>query len=78
MQIEKLLAQAKCPIVVGGTNYYIESLLWDILISPPATAMSDDEASTSANTQQMSTATGSEAGMPHNVNIAGKKQNYAF
>jgi len=40
--------------------------------------MSDDEASTSANTQQMSTATGSEAGMPHNVNIAGKKQNYAF
>ncbi|KAM7349301.1 tRNA dimethylallyltransferase [Cochliomyia hominivorax] len=32
--IESLLAQSKCPIVVGGTNYYIESLLWDILVSP--------------------------------------------
>ncbi|XP_054086776.1 tRNA dimethylallyltransferase [Zeugodacus cucurbitae] len=32
--IENLLAQNKCPIVVGGTNYYIESLLWDILVSP--------------------------------------------
>ncbi|XP_018794894.1 PREDICTED: tRNA dimethylallyltransferase, mitochondrial isoform X1 [Bactrocera latifrons] len=32
--IETLLAQNKCPIVVGGTNYYIESLLWDILVSP--------------------------------------------
>ncbi|XP_073831243.1 tRNA dimethylallyltransferase [Musca autumnalis] len=32
--IENLLAQSKCPIVVGGTNYYIESLLWDILVSP--------------------------------------------
>ncbi|XP_069965795.1 tRNA dimethylallyltransferase isoform X1 [Bactrocera oleae] len=32
--IENLLAQNKCPIIVGGTNYYIESLLWDILVSP--------------------------------------------
>ncbi|XP_017023592.1 tRNA dimethylallyltransferase [Drosophila kikkawai] len=30
--IERLLAQAKPPIVVGGTNYYIESLLWDVLV----------------------------------------------
>ncbi|XP_017873785.1 PREDICTED: tRNA dimethylallyltransferase, mitochondrial isoform X2 [Drosophila arizonae] len=30
--IEKLLAKSKPPIVVGGTNYYIESLLWDILV----------------------------------------------
>ncbi|TMW49281.1 hypothetical protein DOY81_005637 [Sarcophaga bullata] len=32
--IENLLAQSQSPIVVGGTNYYIESLLWDILVSP--------------------------------------------
>ncbi|KAH8388254.1 hypothetical protein KR093_002022, partial [Drosophila rubida] len=31
--IEQLLAKSKPPIVVGGTNYYIESLLWDTLIS---------------------------------------------
>ncbi|EDV43848.1 uncharacterized protein Dana_GF16308 [Drosophila ananassae] len=30
--LEGLLAKAKPPIVVGGTNYYIESLLWDILV----------------------------------------------
>lgn len=30
--IEQLLAKSKPPIVVGGTNYYIESLLWDILV----------------------------------------------
>ncbi|XP_060650471.1 tRNA dimethylallyltransferase [Drosophila nasuta] len=31
--IEQLLAKSKPPIVVGGTNYYIESLLWDTLIN---------------------------------------------
>ncbi|XP_023163571.2 tRNA dimethylallyltransferase [Drosophila hydei] len=31
--IEQLLAKSKPPIVVGGTNYYIESLLWDILVN---------------------------------------------
>ncbi|XP_034662083.1 tRNA dimethylallyltransferase [Drosophila subobscura] len=30
--IERLLAKSTPPIVVGGTNYYIESLLWDILV----------------------------------------------
>uniref|UniRef100_A0A1I8NV79 C2H2-type domain-containing protein n=1 Tax=Stomoxys calcitrans TaxID=35570 RepID=A0A1I8NV79_STOCA len=35
--IENLLSQSKCPIVVGGTNYYIESLLWDILVSSTST-----------------------------------------
>ncbi|XP_056641723.1 tRNA dimethylallyltransferase [Diorhabda sublineata] len=30
--IETLLKNRKLPIVVGGTNYYIESLLWKILI----------------------------------------------
>ncbi|XP_068157787.1 tRNA dimethylallyltransferase [Drosophila tropicalis] len=31
--IEQLLAKSKTPIIVGGTNYYIESLLWDILVN---------------------------------------------
>ncbi|XP_078236249.1 tRNA dimethylallyltransferase isoform X1 [Pogona vitticeps] len=30
--IKDLLASRKIPIVVGGTNYYIESLLWKVLI----------------------------------------------
>uniref|UniRef100_A0A2M4BKJ2 Putative trna dimethylallyltransferase mitochondrial n=1 Tax=Anopheles marajoara TaxID=58244 RepID=A0A2M4BKJ2_9DIPT len=30
--IESLLAAGRMPIVVGGTNYYIESLLWQVLI----------------------------------------------
>lgn len=30
--IEDIFACKKIPIVVGGTNYYIESLLWKILI----------------------------------------------
>ncbi|XP_053982147.1 tRNA dimethylallyltransferase isoform X2 [Hylaeus volcanicus] len=33
--IDDLLARKKLPIVVGGTNYYIESLLWQILIGDP-------------------------------------------
>ncbi|XP_054710203.1 tRNA dimethylallyltransferase-like [Uloborus diversus] len=31
---EKLLQEKKLPIIVGGTNYYIESVLWEVLISP--------------------------------------------
>ncbi|XP_043518958.1 tRNA dimethylallyltransferase-like isoform X1 [Frieseomelitta varia] len=30
--INDLLARRKLPIIVGGTNYYIESILWEILI----------------------------------------------
>ncbi|XP_016960875.1 tRNA dimethylallyltransferase [Drosophila biarmipes] len=30
--VERLLAKETPPIVVGGTNYYIESLLWDVLV----------------------------------------------
>ncbi|XP_022232901.2 tRNA dimethylallyltransferase [Drosophila obscura] len=49
--IERLLAKSTPPIVVGGTNYYIESLLWDILVdtgeegnrnSPSADQLADD------------------------------------
>lgn len=33
LQIDDLLTKSKIPIVVGGTNYYIESLLWKILVT---------------------------------------------
>ncbi|KAK7862925.1 hypothetical protein R5R35_002972 [Gryllus longicercus] len=32
--VERLLQQNKLPVVVGGTNYYIESLLWRVLVAP--------------------------------------------
>jgi tRNA dimethylallyltransferase len=28
------LQRSKIPIIVGGTNYYIESILWNNLVSP--------------------------------------------
>lgn len=31
------------PIVVGGTNYYIESLLWQILIDDPEESNDSDQ-----------------------------------
>uniref|UniRef100_A0A803VTU4 tRNA isopentenyltransferase 1 n=1 Tax=Ficedula albicollis TaxID=59894 RepID=A0A803VTU4_FICAL len=31
--ISYIFARDKIPIVVGGTNYYIESLLWKVLIN---------------------------------------------
>uniref|UniRef100_A0A3F2YSM4 Uncharacterized protein n=2 Tax=Anopheles arabiensis TaxID=7173 RepID=A0A3F2YSM4_ANOAR len=31
--IESLLAANRMPIIVGGTNYYIESILWRVLLS---------------------------------------------
>ncbi|XP_028629670.1 tRNA dimethylallyltransferase isoform X2 [Grammomys surdaster] len=31
--IEDIFARDKIPIVVGGTNYYIESLLWKVLVT---------------------------------------------
>ncbi|XP_013924071.1 PREDICTED: tRNA dimethylallyltransferase, mitochondrial isoform X1 [Thamnophis sirtalis] len=34
--IDEILASQKIPIVVGGTNYYIESLLWKILFDTKA------------------------------------------
>ncbi|KFO32516.1 tRNA dimethylallyltransferase, mitochondrial [Fukomys damarensis] len=33
VHIEDIFARDKIPIVVGGTNYYIESLLWKVLVS---------------------------------------------
>ncbi|XP_043264832.1 tRNA dimethylallyltransferase isoform X2 [Colletes gigas] len=37
--IDDLLARKKLPIVVGGTTYYIESLLWHVLIADPKPAV---------------------------------------
>lgn len=31
------------PIVVGGTNYYIESLLWNVLMDPTASSASTNQ-----------------------------------
>lgn len=33
--VKNLLEHSKCPLIVGGTNYYIESLLWQVLVNPP-------------------------------------------
>lgn len=33
--IDDLLQKKKIPILVGGTNYYIESILWKVLVNPP-------------------------------------------
>ena len=30
--IENLLKDNRVPVIVGGTNYYIESLLWKVLL----------------------------------------------
>ena len=38
--IEDIKTRGKIPIVVGGTNYYIESVLWDILIDEDRNASS--------------------------------------
>jgi tRNA dimethylallyltransferase len=32
LQISEIHSNKKLPIVVGGTNYYIESLLWKVLV----------------------------------------------
>ena len=32
--VEDLLKDGKVPVICGGTNYYIESLLWEILVEP--------------------------------------------
>ena len=31
-EVERLLREGKIPFICGGTNYYIESLLWRILV----------------------------------------------
>lgn len=38
--------------MVGGTNYYIESLLWDILVSPTDSGGIDELPTTTAATAE--------------------------
>uniref|UniRef100_A0A452Q8G1 tRNA isopentenyltransferase 1 n=1 Tax=Ursus americanus TaxID=9643 RepID=A0A452Q8G1_URSAM len=33
VDFRNIFARDKIPIVVGGTNYYIESLLWKVLVN---------------------------------------------
>ena len=33
LQIESIRESGKLPVLVGGTNYYIEAVLWDVLIN---------------------------------------------
>ncbi|CAJ0932455.1 unnamed protein product [Ranitomeya imitator] len=54
--IEDIFSRDKIPIVVGGTNYYIESLLWKVLVntgSPPGekTAAPGDQVSADRKTE---------------------------
>lgn len=60
--VEDLLGAGKMPIVVGGTNYYIESLLWRVLVAPPphrsgekrrrSTSVDDGESASEAKRSQ--------------------------
>ncbi|KAK2106526.1 tRNA dimethylallyltransferase [Saguinus oedipus] len=43
VHIEDIFARDKIPIVVGGTNYYIESLLWKVLINTKPQEMDSEE-----------------------------------
>lgn len=56
--IAQLLTKSKPPIVVGGTNYYIESLLWDILVqtNDEQIALDDEQHLTTERMAAMSTA----------------------
>lgn len=41
--VDNLLASNRMPIIVGGTNYYIESLLWKTLVTPSRSDRESDE-----------------------------------
>ncbi|XP_008071396.1 tRNA dimethylallyltransferase, mitochondrial isoform X5 [Carlito syrichta] len=41
--IEDIFARDKIPIIVGGTNYYIESLLWKVLVNTKPQEMGTDK-----------------------------------
>lgn len=48
--IDRLLGDEKIPIIVGGTNYYIESVLWKVLVKPPLSSKrKGEDAETSAS-----------------------------
>lgn len=43
-----MISRSIIPIIVGGTNYYIESLLWKVLVNPPI--ITDDPLQTEDST----------------------------
>ena len=47
--VEDIKKRGKIPIVVGGTNYYIESVLWDILIEDESDRAAVGASSSSSN-----------------------------
>ena len=57
-QIEDLLAKGRMPIIVGGTNYYIESLLWKVLLDSDESDTSADDTSVDDTATAAATATG--------------------
>lgn len=48
--IDRLQKAGRMPVIVGGTTYYIESLLWEVLVAPPrnirCTKSNSDDAQT--------------------------------
>ncbi|XP_043940707.1 tRNA dimethylallyltransferase [Protopterus annectens] len=46
--IEEIFSRKKIPIIVGGTNYYIESLLWKVLIDTKPETLFENTSSLNA------------------------------
>ena len=40
--MDSLIKSSKPPIIVGGTNYYIESLIWQVLVDNPPSSAADE------------------------------------
>ncbi|KAG7210599.1 hypothetical protein KM043_012114 [Ampulex compressa] len=49
--MDDLMARKRLPIIVGGTNYYIESLLWKTLIRDPENADQAEQSSEESDCQ---------------------------
>ena len=62
-EIERMLREGKIPFICGGTNYYIESLIWKILVDQELPIlgeirkrMTDEERSEGESESKISTA----------------------
>lgn len=53
--IDRLQDAGRMPIVVGGTTYYIESLLWQVLVSPPRDVRQTESDSDDARAMEIPT-----------------------
>nr|XP_033810293.1 tRNA dimethylallyltransferase isoform X1 [Geotrypetes seraphini] len=58
--IEDIFARRKIPIIVGGTNYYIESLLWKFLIDTKEISNGDTSKPTTSRTLELEQLDGPE------------------